>query len=192
MLRSTKSAGLLVLLMLLAPPLSAQSAQMWSLQVSGLGSLPFGGGLDRVTPGPGWEAQLRVNPTMWSFGFGVEQTFHTVEGNSARSVDLLGGFFEPRRVIDIGSNSAAVYLAARFALSQVKVSEGGGSLTGNGFTINGGGGLLVRLGGRANLDLGMTIGHKKLGSVEYPSGPEDMGTGTNAIARMGLAFGLGG
>jgi hypothetical protein len=46
----------------------AQSAQPYSLQFSGLGSVPFAGGLTGVQPGPGWEAQIRYNPSAFSWG----------------------------------------------------------------------------------------------------------------------------
>ena len=191
MRRIRKLAGLFAVFMLMPLSASAQSAQTWSLQFSGLASAPFGGGLEGVSPGAGWEAQLRVNPSVWSFGFGAEQTFHDVEAVDDRSVTLLGGFIEPRVVILVGSDTAAPYLAARGAISQLTLSQGGTSSTANGFTINGGGGVLIRLGDRTNLDLGATIGFKDLGTVEIANTIFDMGSGANAIARVGLAIGLG-
>jgi hypothetical protein len=193
MRRSRIVAALFAVFMLIPMSASAQSAQKFSLQFSGLGSVPFGGDLSGVDPGVGWEAQLRVNPSVWSFGFGVEQTFHNVPGFNDRTVTLLGGFFEPRLVIDVGSNSAAPYLAVRAAVSQTKIAEGDGWLTTNGYTLNAGGGLLIRMGSRTNLDLGATIGFKKLGEVDG-TGPlaGDLGKGQNLVVRLGLAIGLGG
>jgi hypothetical protein len=197
MRRSRIVAALFAVFMLIPMSASAQSAQKFSLQFSGLGSVPFGSGLDLVQPGPGWEAQLRVNPSLWSFGFGVEQTFHSHEVQDDWSVTLLGGFFEPRRVIDIGSNSAAPYLALRVAVSQLTLEDSAteAELTTNGFTVNGGGGVLIRMGGRTNLDLGVTVGYKDLGEVDRSAlglQPLDFGTGQNIVARIGLAIGLGG
>ena len=65
----------------------------------------------------------------------------------------------------------------------------------NGFTANGGGGLLFILGSSANLDLGVTFEVKDLGSATVASSPPtelDLGSGQNVIFRVGLAFGLGG
>ena len=187
------AGAILILLSVWMLPMDSagQSAQRMSLQVSGLGSLPFGGGLSNVSSGVGWEAQIRWTPGSLSWGAGAEQTFHTVVGNSARTVTLLGGFLEPRYVIYVGSDAAAPYLSGRFAMSSVTVKEGGGSVSGNGLTINGGGGLLIRLGGRTNLDLGVTVGFKKLGTVTIADALFDMGNGINLITRIGLAFGLG-
>ena len=45
------------------------------------------------------------------------------------------------------------------------------------------------------LDVGLTVGFKKLGLVTVPSTPEsrfDLGSGQNVIFRLGLAIGLGG
>jgi hypothetical protein len=171
--------------------LTAQSAQMVSLQFSGLGALPFGGGLDNVSEGFGWEAQLRVNPSAFSIGAGVEQTFHEIVGFSQRDVTLFGGFLEPRYVIDFGSDNAVLYISSRLALSQIKFQEGTFESTGTGYTLNGGGGFLIRLSDRANLDLGASIGYKDLGVVDLPTGTFDLGTGANLVGRIGLAIGLG-
>ena len=137
-------AGSLLVAALLPLGAGAQSAQLMSLQVSGLGAYPFGGGLENVDFGGGWEAQLRVSPSAFSIGAGVEQTFHT--HISGRSVDLLGGFLEPRYVIDIGSDNAVLYLSGRAAFSQISIEDG--TKSGTGYTLNGGGGVLFRLGDR--------------------------------------------
>lgn len=192
MRRSRNVAGLFAVFMLLPLAVSAQSAQTFSLQVSALGAAPFGGGLGNVSLGAGWEAQLRVNPSLWSFGFGAEQTFHDVETVDDRSVSLLGGFFEPRLVIDIGSDAAAPYLAVRAAVSQLTMTQGESQATATGYTLNGGGGFLFRMGDRTNLDLGVTLGYKDLGEVVIASSVIDLGTGSNAVFRVGLAIGLGG
>lgn len=176
---------------LLPAGLTAQSAQLVSLQFSGLGALPFGGGLKSVSEGFGWEAQLRVNPSAFSIGAGAEQTFHEVVGFAEREVILFGGFLEPRYVIDFGSDNAVLYVSSRIALSQIKLQQGTFESTGTGYTLNGGGGLLIRLTNRTNLDLGASIGYKDLGVVDLPTGTFDLGTGGNVVARIGLAIGLG-
>ena len=193
--RTIRAAGrfsaALFALCVLPGVVSAQSAQMLSLQFSGLGAIPFGGTLDNVSEGFGWEAQLRVNPSAFSLGAGVEQTFHEVVNNEARTITMFGGFLEPRYVIDFGSDNAVMYLSGRAAVSQIEFEEGTFSSTGTGYTLNGGGGFLVRLGDRANLDLGATVGYKDLGIVDLPAGTFDLGTGSNVVGRVGLALGIG-
>ncbi len=184
-------AGALFLGALFPFSAAGQSAQMFSLQFSGLGAYPFGGGLENVDFGFGWEAQIRLNPSAFSIGAGAEQTFHKVVGTN-RDIVLLGGFLEPRYVLDIGSDNAVMYLSGRVALSQITMKQGSFESSGTGYTLNGGGGLLFRLSDRVNLDTGATIGWKKLGEVDLPIGTFDLGTGANVVGRVGLAIGLGG
>jgi hypothetical protein len=187
---TVRIAALLAAMAFLPATVSAQSAQQFSLQVSGLGALPFGGGLSNVEAGYGWEAQLRINPSAFSLGAGVEQTLHEVS-NSSREIAFLGGFLEPRYVVDIGSDNMVLYLSVRAAVSQITLSVPGFESTGTGYTLNGGGGLLFPLGERINLDVGATVGYKDLGILDLPTGTFDLGTGSNAVARVGLAIGLG-
>jgi hypothetical protein len=189
----SRRAQLLLVLaaVLFRHPVLAQSAQLFSLQVSGLGAYPFGGGLENVDFGFGWEGQLRVNPSAFSVGAGAEQTFHTVVGISDRDIVMFGGFIEPRYVIDFGSDRAVLYLSVRAAFSQITLKEGRFESTGTGYTLNGGGGFLVRLGDRVNLDAGATIGYKDLGILDLPVGRWDLGTGSNVVTRIGLAVGIG-
>ena len=64
--------------------------------------------------------------------------------------------------------------------------------------MNGGGGLLYRLGPRFNLDIGATFGYNRLGSGTFSrestggSIPVDSDSGSNLVVRLGLAVGLGG
>jgi hypothetical protein len=95
-------------------------------------------------------------------------------------------------VFDIGSDNAVLYLSARAALSQIKYKLATVEYTGTGYTLNGGGGLLFRLSSRVNLDAGATLGYKDLGDVTRSGATViDLGTGSNAVARLGLAIGLG-
>ena len=182
-------AGALLIGALLPLSATAQSAQMVSIQFSGLGMYPFGGEMDNIDVGVGWEAQLRLNPSAFSIGGGIENTFH--ERLTGQDLTFLGGFLEPRYVIDIGSDDAALYLSGRAALSQVKIKTAIVEATSTGYTLNGGGGLLFRLSDRVNLDAGATIGYKDLGEVTLGAQDINLGTGANAVARLGLAVGLG-
>ncbi len=173
-------------------PASAQTASPISLQVSGLWSIPFSGGLSGVSAGPGVEAQIRYNPGLFSIGVGGEISWHDVTGTN-RSVRLTGAFIEPRYVIQTGSESVAPYISGRVAVSQTTFEVSNLTSTGTGFTANGGGGLLIVLGASVNLDLGATIGAKGLGSATVPTTPPtvfDLGSGNNVIIRVGLAIGL--
>jgi hypothetical protein len=67
--------------------------------------------------------------------------------------------------------------------------------------VNGGGGLLYRLGPRFNLDLGATFGYNRLGSgrlAREVNGevvsevPINSSSGSNVVVRVGFAVGLGG
>ena len=194
--RIMKFAGMAALLIAFAlpfsgQPLAAQTGQSFSIQLSGLGSAPFGGGLASMSLGPGGEVQLRYSPSAFSVGVGVDATFHSVDGTET-DVTLAGGFIEPRYVIFVGSETVAPYISARGAVSQTEVQTEEGTATATGYTLNGGGGLLFVLNSRTNIDVGATLGFKDVGIAEFPSGTFDLGTGANLILRLGIAFGLGG
>ena len=192
MRRLGKHALPLVAFLALAPPASAQTASPISLQVSGLWSIPFSGGLSGVSAGPGVEAQIRYNPSLFSIGVGAEISWHDVTGTD-RSVRLTGAFIEPRYVIQTSSESIAPYLSGRVAVSQTTFEVSNLTSTGTGFTVNGGGGLLIVLGSNVNLDLSATIGVKGLGTATVATTPPtifDLGSGNNVIIRVGLAIGL--
>ena len=90
MRRSGKHALITVaLLTTVAMPAFGQTASPISLQLSGLWSIPFSGGLSGVSAGPGVEAQIRYNPSLFSIGIGAEISWHDI-GVSRRSVKLTG------------------------------------------------------------------------------------------------------
>ena len=106
---------------------------------------------------------------------------------------LTGAFIEPRYVIQTGSETVAPYLSGRVAISQTTFEVRDRSSTATGFTVNGGGGLLIVLGSSVNLDIGVTLGAKGLGKTTVPTTPPtvfDLGSGSNVIFRAGLAIGL--
>jgi hypothetical protein len=203
----------------LAPALAAQSAQRWSIQASALGVGVFGDAYEGLTSGFGGEAQVRVTPSLWSYGFGGQLSQHSLDGFTEK-ISLMGVFFEPRRVFDVGSGKIAPYLSARLAYLRQSGSFEVGlgrlaqtpdpdvrlslqrraelSLAASGFQGNVGGGVLVRMSPRVNLDLGVTLGLIRFGDVTAKVDGEGAGsfagtsgTGQNAVFRAGLAFGLG-
>ncbi len=182
---------------ILSGDLAAQSAQAVSLQVSGLFNGVFGQVFSGLQDGVGGEAQIRYTPGAVSIGAGFQYTTHNLQ-NRAENARLYGGFIEPRYRIHAGSNVVAPYLSARFSVLKVGFSGGALSLSSAFIELNGGGGLLFRLGSRVNLDVGGTYGYDRLGGgtlrntetgSEMPIGS---GSGSNIVARLGLAVGLGG
>ena len=175
----------------------AQSAQPVSLQASGLFNGVFGNLFQDLQDGFVGEAQVRYTPGALSVGAGFQYTSHAFRGRTERA-RLYGGFIEPRYRIHAGSNVAAPYLSVRFSLLKVGITGGDLSLTSNFIQLNGGGGLLVRLGPRINLDLGATYGYDRLSAGELRSAssgaslPVEASSGANAMIRLGLAVGIGG
>lgn len=179
---------------------AAQSAQRISLQVSGLYASLFGEDYEGIGNGFGGEAQLRFTPGALSIGVGGQYTRHGIDdfdGNAS----FLGGFIEPRFVIATGSNNFAPYVSTRFSFlrQSLDVSSEFNACSGsnNGVTANAGGGVLVRLSSRMNLDAGATYGYTWFGSGTFTcdSGDEgelSSGSGSNVVVRLGLAIGLGG
>ncbi len=175
--------------------LAAQSAQPFSLQASGLVNGVFRGVFTGLQDGVGGEAQLRYTPGALSVGAGFQLTIHELDGrmDNAR---LYGGFLEPRYRIHAGSNVVAPYVSARFSLLKVGFSGGDLSLSSSFIQLNGGGGLLTRLGSRLNLDVGATFGYNRLGNGTLKSrssgiaAPVESSSGSNVVIRLGLAIGL--
>lgn len=202
-------------------PLCGQSAQPLSIQLSGLIASLSGQAYDGIKAGPGFEAQLRYTPSAFSIGGGFQFTSHTLPGFddgtgtslSTTSIRLYGAFLEPRYVLPVSSNSFAPYLSAR--LSYLRYTGSGdwrftdgsnnGSFSGStgGLTMNGGGGLLIHLSPRVNLDMGATYGYTSFGNFSWtltensggqtiPGDGGPAGSGSNIVVRIGLAMGLGG
>lgn len=176
--------------------LAAQSAQAFSVQGSGLFNGVFGNVFTGLRDGIGGEAQVRYTPGAFSVGAGFQYTNHQLEGRP-EDARLYGGFVEPRYRIDAGSNVVAPYLSARLSLLEVSFSGGDLSLSSNFVQLNGGGGVLFRLGSRVNLDVGATYGYNRLGDGTLTSAsngssvPVESSSGSNIVARLGLAIGLG-
>ena len=182
----------------------AQTGQRFSVQGSGIYTNHYGESFGTLTAGTGFELQARYTPGSLSIGSGVQYTVHgdteaKADGHDA-AIHLLGIFVEPRYVIATSSDRAAPYLSGRFAIAtfdvNVDFSDGETlSFTSNGVTINGGGGVLVRLNNRVNLDFGVTMGYSAYqdtdGTIAGRSFDMTMGSGRNVVARIGLAVGLG-
>ncbi len=180
---------------------TAQTAQRFSVQASGLYMNLFGDAFTNVGQGLGGEAQLRYTPSALSIGAGFQYTDHDTPETPGISSTfrLYGGFLEPRYVIDVGSQTLAPYVSARFSILSQKLKEVIGTSqevesSATGLTLNGGGGVLFRLGPRLNLDIGSTFGYTSFGDYESEGTtlPSTSASGSNIVVRVGLALGLGG
>lgn len=174
----------------LSTPALSQSAQRWSVQASGLYVGLFGNAYEGLESGPGAEVQVRVTPSLWSYGAGLQYSTHALKNNSNYNVGLSGVFFEPRRVFDLGSSKYAPYMSGRIAFLSLSADLGdrragrvtrradsplslsvaqqraGLKLSASGFQGNIGGGVLTRLSPRVNLDLGITLGAIRFGTAK--------------------------
>lgn len=195
------ATGVLALTLALAPAgkAGAQSAQMFSVQISGLFAGLQGSAYNNLGPGFGAEAQLRVTPSALSVGAGMQLTRHDFALQATTfQVSVYGPFLEPRYVIATRLREFAPYVSARFSLLRQHYEVGGFEGSSVGTTINGGGGGLVRLGSRVNLDIGATYGFtsfRRFTITDNETGERTTlpaGEGSNIVFRVGLAFGLRG
>ena len=180
---------------LAASDLEGQSAQTFSLQVSALVNGVLKDVFVGLQNGVGTEAQFRYTPGALSLGAGFEFTIHELKDRT-ENARFYGGFVEPRYRIHAGSNVVAPYVSARFAVLKIDFSGEDLSLSSTFLELNGGGGILVRLGPRVNLDVGATLGYNHLGEgiltsqVRHTAVPVDGSSGSNLVAHLGLAVGL--
>jgi hypothetical protein len=193
---------------------AAQTAQPISVQLSGLYEGLAGDAFDDVQPGAGFEAQLRYTRGAWSVGLGYQTTRHDYRycalpnsGGGPCLVSIAGQFsgsgifFEPRYVLDAGSDVFAPYVSGRVSVVRQKADghpEYDFSVSGS--SANAGGGLLVRMSPRVNFDAGGTVGYTRFSrfrSVDRRTGAVLTGaeggtSGSNFVLRVGVAIGIGG
>jgi hypothetical protein len=179
MLRAV-SVGILVAVLAVPSASSAQTAQPFSIQLSGLGVRLTGAPSDDLKFGGGGELQLRWNPSAFSIGIGGQTTVHELDNVT---VTYRGAFLEPRLILGTLGNSVALYGSARLMSLSATVTIGILEREIDGWALSGGGGLLIRLGGRVNGDLGLTAGK------EFYNG--NAAEGLTVVSRIGLAVGLG-
>ena len=167
----------------------AQARQPYSIQGSGLYTVQELSAA-RSVGGAGVEIQARANPGRFSYGFGFQFSHH--ESGSER-MDLSGLFFEPRFAIDIGSNRVTPYVAGRLVLLR-QTSEFSSvpkfSSTGNAFGA--GGGVLVRLSRRVNLDAGGAFLRQSFSDKSFDDGARvDFEPFNGYVVKAGFTLGLG-
>ncbi len=193
---------LVAVLLLVAPAasLTAQSAQQFSAQGSLLYVSPSGDAYEGLKSGAGFEAQVRYTPSAFSIGAGYQTSSHDIflDDFGNRTAKIAGIFVEPRYVIDVGSSSYAPYIAARLAkLTQsAELEEYDIKMSASGTQMNLGGGVLVRMTPRINMDLGLTYGAIDFDDGELTWQGETIivegtgGSGKNLVLRVGATIGL--
>jgi len=205
MRRTIRILGGLCLLLGLATTARAQSAQKISLQLSGLSATVFGDEFTGWGSGVGFEAQVRYNPSAFSIGGGFQWTTHGVDETEVDlsgfdvSLKLSGVFVEPRYIITVNSDKVAPYVSGRLSILRESgtISDATDEITfsATGTTINGGGGILVRLSERTNLDIGATYGFTKFGDATVTGDgineTFESASGSNVIFRVGVSIGVG-
>lgn len=187
-------AGLLLLAV--APGVArAQSAQPFSVQVSGLYAGLFGKAYTFLKDGIGAEAQLRYTPSRLSVGGGLQWTRHPTAITNV-PMTLYGIFVEPRYVVSVRSNSMAPYVSMRVSVLKQRISDAQYDGSSSGLTGNIGAGLLVRMGSRLNLDAGASFGYTSFGDLTITDKSDNStfagpgGSGSNLVGRLGFAFGI--
>ncbi len=179
------SLGVFTALLVAAPAAQAQTAQRWSVQLSALGVELTGIQNEDLRFGGGMELQGRWNPSAFSLGLGFQGTRHRVEDTLlARSVDVTysGAFIEPRYIVGSIGDVVGIYVAGRLMALTAEYTIGSVTRSVDGGAVSGGGGFLVRLGSRLNLELGATVGKERYEQQEAE--------GTTVVTRLGLALGL--
>ena len=195
----TKSAWISALVLgVMTQQMAGQSARPLSIQASYIRVTLYGDSYNGVKAANGVEGQLRYTKGSFSIGAGLEYTKHGfADDPQGYALRRIGPFLEPRYLIPTASNSVAPYLAARLSYVSVRVlipksvtSVSAGSAKGT--TLNFGGGLLLRVIPRVNLDLGGSFGRSDFGNVTFDDGNVggDFGTGLNLILRAGFTLGI--
>jgi opacity protein-like surface antigen len=177
---------------------AAQSAQRWSVQASALYVTPSGLAYEGMKNGGGLEAQVRYTPSTLSVGLGYQTSSHGLDfdDGSSETITLSGVFLEPRYVVDVGRRDLAPYIAARLAMLTQQLTIEDVKAKASGTQLNLGGGLLVRLSPRMNLDLGLSYGVIGFGDIELSGAtttvtvPDTEADGKNLVLRVGVTLGL--
>jgi len=146
----TRSVLLAILFLGVAPPSKAQTGQDWSFHLSAF-QTDFRAE-DQSSVGRGAEIQLRRTLGRFSIALGGQFTDHP---GLSPGYQIGGVLIEPRFVLDVGMDRFFPYLMARAAVLRRLNSPSGESLTGQDF--GGGGGFIVPLSRRVNIDVGAAV-----------------------------------
>ena len=181
---------------------NAQSRQFLSVQGSGLLTSLSGDAFDRlrIGTGVGGELQVRVNPSFFSLGAGVQVTRHssTSQGLSNR-MTLTGFFLEPRYAIPLDNRIVRPYVAGRIALlRQTTDLEDIGTtflVKASATAIGGGGGFVAKISDFVGFDFGVAVTSANFGTFKYrDTGIDsglDAGSGVSFVVKAGFNIGIG-
>ena len=170
---------------------AAQSAQLFSVQISGLaGAIAF---RDTVQFGAGAEAQLRLNRVVTSgggvlsVGAGAQYTHHLFA--AGQSFDVAGVFVEPRYAFALSSERFFPYLSARFAALRQSSNVVHSSF---GYAAGLGAGIGYALGRNVNLDIGAAALVQQFGhtTIVASGQPYTFATMPSYAIKIGLSLGL--
>lgn len=175
--------------MIMSQTTSAQSAQLYAVQVSALFTTITAG--NSSVSGMGIELQPRYSRLYASESFGALSLGiggqYTVHAKVRDRLKIAGLFAEPRWVPATGSSNLFPYLSARFALQRLtgvfQFAEGG---TTWGSAFGAGGGLAVKLTRRTNLDAGVQLVRQQFGTI----GVLTFKPFTTYTAKIGISMGL--
>src|SRR5687767_13595787 len=173
---------------------SAQSRQPYSVQASVLATaINFNA---QNVGGVGIEAQLRANRLavsergILSAGLGLQSTSHT---SGSDRIDLRGIFLEPRYAFVLQSDRWFPYLAARLALLR---QSGNFATSSTGFGAGAGGGTVVALTPRVNLDFGAAVLRQSFGDATFTGASQGIPARFRPFfgyaLKAGINLGLGG
>lgn len=188
-----RSRTMLVTLLVLAlPAAGAAQARGFSLGGAGIYATLSGDDFSDTDAGFGADVQARYSWGSVSVGVGGVLTSHGVDGVDEK-LSSRGVFVEPRYVFRTGSGSVAPYLAGRAALLWWSLDTQGSEFRRSGRAFGAEGGILVRLGGRADLDVMVGYYAVSFGDIEI-DGSEFSGTdvsGGSLALRAGVEVRLG-
>ena len=169
----------------------AQSAQPYSLQISGLGgAISF---RDTLQAGAGAEVQFRFNHVrvsdsgVLSIGVGAQYTHHPFAAGQSFNVE--GVFIEPRYAIAGASERFFPYLALRAGVLR---QSGNVVNSSTGFAAGGGGGIGYALGNNVNLDIGAAVLAQKFGNttIVASGAPYSFNTMVGFALKAGISVGF--
>lgn len=197
-----KRVTVLVALAAGASGASAQSRQFFSVQGSGMLTSLHGTAFEglRIGTGLGGELQVRLNPSFWSLGGGVQVTRHTSSGlGLTNRMTLTGLFLEPRYAIPLDNRIVRPYVAGRLALLRqstnlqdlVRTYE----VSANALAVGGGGGFVARINDFVGFDMGVAVTSANFGTFKYrDTGADsglDAGSGVSFVVKAGFNVGIG-
>ncbi|MGH7674697.1 MAG: outer membrane beta-barrel protein [Gemmatimonadales bacterium] len=171
-----------------AAPLTAQV----SLGVAGLMAALGGDDFELADNGFGGEVSVWFPAgTSFTIGGGAHYTSHGLDGTD-ESLSVVGIFVEPRYRFQAGG-TVKPYVAARVAWARESATTPLGDASATGFYFGAGGGLMIPVGAKVDLDFELLFNAVSFGDVELDGSTQSNtdSNGTALVARVGIVFRLG-